>query len=106
MLSEDKRPLACTTQQWAAWIAGGARRRRTTRIETEIVETSFPGFTRGDEPLFVTLVYGQRCAGMTEGYADYAAAMRGHEAMCDRVRAALALPPLERWHIDEDAENA
>jgi hypothetical protein len=52
------------------------------------------------------LVYVQRCAGLTEGeeYGDYAAAMHGHDAMCDRVRAALALPSLEQWHIDEEED--
>ena len=94
ILSPDKVPVPCTKSAWIAWLNTDVRTNRTARVGTETVTTLFTGVqTSADQPLFVTHVYGERCPGLTAVYPDYAAAMAGHEAMCQRVRQLLAPPP-------------
>lgn len=92
-LDPDHQPVECTSAEWLAWVESGVRRSMATRIGTERIETWFAGYRHFDEHLFRTLVYGMRCAGLTERYETYDDAMAGHQAMVTRVRAELAASP-------------
>jgi hypothetical protein len=96
ILDESGEPKVVARAEWASWYPDISRRHlAVTPIAGEDAEVStvFLSFDQryGDGPpvLWETLVFGGRLDGEMERYTSRADALRGHEEMVRRCRAAV-----------------
>lgn len=104
ILDDDGRPVPCPdTVQWGHWMERAKRDRITVVAQDRdegpdgvevLVSTVFLGMDhnfsdKGPPVLWETLVFGGPLADEQDRYTSRSAALAGHQAMCQRVHAAL-----------------
>jgi len=101
ILDDDGDPVPCDDPlEWGRWFETSAEARRIAHDKDEgpdappiTVSTVFLGLDHnfsdhGPPVLWETLVFGGPLDGEMDRYTSKADALRGHQAMCLRVRAA------------------
>lgn len=78
-------PTACTQQEWDAWHRTADRKVAVTRRKKVCVSTIFLSYAEHPTQFFETAVFGGPHEGLEQHYSTWAAAVAGHDEVCELV---------------------